>query len=362
MSFITAIGTANPSHKYRQSALADFMVRAMQLPNEEERKLRAIFKLSGIETRHSVIADYGKENNFEFFESTASNSLPTTRRRLEVFRKHAVALSVSAIRACLAQRLINTNSITHLLVVSCTGMYAPGLDIDLVNKLGLATSVQRTSINFMGCYAAFNAIKLAHSICTSEEARVLIVCTELCSLHFQNQINEDNFLANALFADGAAALLMESTPQQGINLRPAAFRCNLNPAGDQDMTWMVGDFGFEMKLSGYVPALIKDGIGALTASLLQHQPIDEISYFAIHPGGRRILEAIEETLKISRKVNEHSYSVLRDFGNMSSPTVIFVLQRIMNQLNSNDHKKKILSFAFGPGLTLESMVLVVEHH
>lgn len=363
MSFITAIGTANPRHKYPQSGLADFMVRAMKLPYEEERKLRAIFKMSGIETRYSVLGDYGKSSGFDFFDNHNGGALPTTRKRLDYFREHAVALSKAAIQACLSQRgQPDRHSITHLIVVSCTGMYAPGLDIDLVNQLELPSSVQRTCINFMGCYAAFNAIKLGHHICESEQARVLIVCTELCSLHFQNQISEDNFLANALFADGAAAMLMESKPKPGYNLSPAGFHCDLNPTGEQDMTWRVGDFGFEMRLSSYVPDLIKQGIGALTSSLLQRQPLSGISYFAIHPGGRKILEAIQTALGISQHDNQISYSVLRDFGNMSSPTVIFVLQRIMNQLQVSDHGKKILSFAFGPGLTLESMILDIENH
>lgn len=364
MSFITAIGTATPVHQFRQTALADFMVQAMQLTAGDERKLRAIFKMSGIESRYSVLDDYGRQSGFSFFGNQNNlEPIPTTKTRVDFFRQQAVALSTTSVKKCFARRGTHAQSITHLIVVSCTGMYAPGLDIDLVRHLTLRPTVQRTCINFMGCYAAFNAIKLADSICRSQSATVLIVCTELCSLHFQKQPTEDNFLANALFADGSAAMLVESQPHANINLQPLEFHCDLEPSGEKDMTWTVGDFGFEMRLSAYVPDLIKRGIGRLTETLLQNvgQPVSSIPYFAIHPGGKKILEAIEAALNLTRANTEPSYRVLNNFGNMSSPTVIFVLQQIMDSLTRADEGRNILSFAFGPGLTLESMLLKITH-
>ncbi len=367
MSFITAIGTANPANKVSQPALADFMIRAMQLAEDDARKLKAIFRASGIETRYSVIDDYGKKDGFDFYSNTHDlEPFPSTRRRLELFREKSIALSVAAVANCVDNvDSFAFNSVTHLIVVSCTGMYAPGLDIDLVKSLQLSTNVERICINFMGCYAAFNAIKLADTICqTNSHAKVLVVCTELCSIHFQKDCTEDNLLANALFADGSAALLIESLPRPGLNLKPVSFYCDLALEGEQDMAWTVGDLGFEMRLSAYVPEVIRKGIHNLTVSLLNRisNQFSDISHFAIHPGGKKILEVIEQELGLTKEQNKASYEVLKNYGNMSSPTVLFVLNKIAKNLTGADQGKKILSFAFGPGLTLESMILEIEIH
>lgn len=364
MSYITSIGTANPENKIDQGTIANFMTKAMKLGTDDERKLRALHRMSGIETRHSVLTDYNRVEHFEFYPNNGE-AFPSTKQRLALFRKHAVHLSVSASEKCFSKRTeLKRSEITHLVVVSCTGMYAPGLDIDLVKALGLKSTVERTCINFMGCYAAFNAIKLANSFCVRADAKVLVVCTELCSIHFQRESTEDNLLANSLFADGSAALLIEPHPRKGLNLKPVSFFCEIATQGEHDMAWTVGDLGFEMRLSSYVPDVIKSGIKKLTTSLLEkiEQSLSDISYFAIHPGGKKILEAIESELGLSKIQNKFSYEVLKNFGNMSSPTVLFVLHEVAASLGEADHKKKILSFAFGPGLTLESMILEIQQH
>jgi predicted naringenin-chalcone synthase len=365
MSYITSIGTANPENKIPQSTIADFMVKAMNLGTDDERKLRALHRMSGIETRYSVLTDYGKQNNFEFYPNS-DEAFPSTKQRLVLFQKHAVHLSVSASEKCLLKIPdFKKSEITHLIVVSCTGMYAPGLDIDLVKALGLKSTIERTCINFMGCYAAFNAVKLANSFCDQHtDAKVLIVCTELCSIHFQKENTDDNLLANSLFADGSAALLIEAIPRKGLNLKPVSFFCDIATEGEHDMAWTVGDLGFEMRLSSYVPEVIQSGIKKLTGSLLQKisQKLSDISYFAIHPGGKKILESIETELGLTKSQNQYAYEVLKNFGNMSSPTVLFVLNEVCKNLNGVDEGKKILSFAFGPGLTLESMILEIQHH
>jgi predicted naringenin-chalcone synthase len=365
MSYITSIGTATPENKIPQSTIADFMVKAMNLSTDDERKLRALHRMSGIENRYSVLTDYGKQNNFEFYPNS-DEAFPSTKQRLVLFQKHAVHLSVSASEKCLFKIPdFKKSEITHLIVVSCTGMYAPGLDIDLVKALGLKSTIERTCINFMGCYAAFNAMKLANSFCDQHtDAKVLIVCTELCSIHFQKENTDDNLLANSLFADGSAALLIEAKPRKGLNLKPISFFCDIATEGEHDMAWTVGDLGFEMRLSSYVPDVIQSGIKKLTGSLLQKisQKLSDINYFAIHPGGKKILEAIESELNLSKNQNQFAYEVLKNFGNMSSPTVLFVLNEVCKNLNRIDEGKKILSFAFGPGLTLESLVLEIQHH
>jgi prepilin-type processing-associated H-X9-DG protein len=365
MSFITSIGTATPPHPLNQSVIGDFMIRAMELGEDDARKLRILFRASGIETRYSVLDDYGKAAGFSFYENTPGmEPFPTTKRRLELYRRHALALSLEAVQNCFSRlEDLRKDSITHLVVVSCTGMYAPGLDIDLVKALGLRSDVERTSINFMGCYAAFNALKIAKAACGAKpESKVLIVCTELCTIHFQKENIEDNLLANALFADGSAAVLVESTPRSGTSLLLESFHCELATQGEHDMTWTVGNTGFEMRLSSYVPEVIKSGIKNLTRTLLakiDKRPA-EVAYFAIHPGGKKILESIETELGLTKEENKFAYEVLKKFGNMSSPTVLFVIQEVYKTLNKADNGKHILSCAFGPGLTLESMLLKIQ--
>ena len=343
------------------------MVRAMQLNEMDARKMRTLFRVTGIESRYSVLEDYGKKDGFDFYSNSQDmEPFPSTKKRLELFREHSLKISLEAIGNCLAKRTgFDKKSLTHLVVVSCTGMYAPGLDIDIIKSMGLSFNIQRLCINFMGCYAAFNGLKLADTFCHAQPgARVLVVCTELCSLHFQKENNEDNMLANALFADGSAALLVESEPRNGLNLKPESFYCDIIAEGVHDMAWTVGDKGFEMKLSSYVPNVIRKGIKQLANSLLERisQKLSDVSYFAIHPGGKKILEAIELELGLSKEQNHYAYEVLKNYGNMSSPTVIFVINELCKNLNGVDAGKSILSFAFGPGLTLESMLLKIENH
>lgn len=364
MSFITAFGTANPSHQFSQKALADFMVRSMQLNQNDARKLRSIFRATGIESRYSVLADYGKSQDFDFYPNTPDfEPFPSTQKRLETFQDQALPLSVVAVKNMIDSASIDLQIITHLIVVSCTGMYAPGLDIDLVKALHLPTTTQRTCINFMGCYAAFNAIKVADAYCKANaNSKVLIICTELCSLHFQKNPSENNLLANALFADGSAAVLVEALSEQPIKLALEHFHNDLATEGEHDMAWTVGDLGFEMKLSAYVPNIIQSGIQKLTNRLLQNisKDIQDIKYVALHPGGKKIVEVIERQLNLTKEQNIHTYDVLRQYGNMSSPTILFVLNEIFINLSSQDDGERILSLAFGPGLTLESMVLKIH--
>lgn len=367
MSFITAIGTAVPANRFSQSTLSEFMVRAMQLDYAGSRKLRTIFRASGISYRHSVIDDYGKTENFTFYSNQDDfEPFPSTEKRLNEYRKHALTLSKQAVQDCLSTKKdLNLHSITHLITVSCTGMYAPGLDIDLVRELGLRTDIERTAINFMGCYAAFNAIKAGDAFCKAHpDNNVLIVCTEMCSLHFQKEGSEDNLLANGLFADGSAALLLENSSAKGWSLSPIAFHNALSLSQDQHMTWSIGNFGFEMKLSSYVPDVIQGGIKKLTLEMLSKldKKVNDIKHFAIHPGGKKILEVIEKELGLTKEQNQPAYQILNNYGNMSSPTVLFVLREIFDHLTSEDENSDILSFAFGPGLTLEGILFKIQRH
>ncbi|PIB37627.1 naringenin-chalcone synthase [Reichenbachiella sp. 5M10] len=353
-AYITSIGTANPDNKYKQEDIANFMCANLPLSEDEQRKLRMLYRATGISERYSVLDDYKHHNgNFKFFENTPDlQPFPSTSTRMKLYRQQAVPLSISAITNCLNGHKLS--SFTHLITVSCTGMYAPGLDVDLIKTLNLSPNINRTSINFMGCYAAMNALGLAKLICGSQEAKVLIVCVELCTIHLQSNHNEDNLLAHSLFSDGAAAVVVQSEPQKHA-LQIVSNSSQLAISGKNDMAWHIGDFGFEMALTSYVPDIIKSGIHELTTQLLAQTNLDlsQIDTYAIHPGGKKILEAIEHELGLSKTDNRHAYDVLRYYGNMSSPTILFVLQRVLQEQQTGQN---ILSFAFGPGLTMESIL------
>lgn len=366
MSYITTIGTATPPNRFDQATIAEFMVNVMHADENHERKIRTVFRASGIRHRYSVLDDYGKQNDFAVYPNNGNGNFPGTAERMQLYRRHALPLSISAIEDLQGRKPeLSLKEVTHIIVVSCTGMYAPGLDIDLIKHFGLSTTTERMCINFMGCYAAFNGLKAADAICRSDtRAKVLVICAELCSLHFQPLPDDDNILANALFGDGAAAILVEAEASGKKCLSLEMFHSDLALNGENDMAWSVADSGFEMRLSAYVPDLLKNRIGNFFADLLAKAGfnMNEVKYFAIHPGGKRILQAIEKELNLSREQNRFAYEVLENFGNMSSPTVVFVLRRILDALESADDGALICSASFGPGLTLESVLLKAHVH
>lgn len=359
---ITAIGTANPKHKQPQAQTAELIADSLNLKPSERRLLKSVYRATGIEQRHSVLSDYCKSpGEFEFFPNTADAPFPSTASRMKIYKENALDLALSAIEDCLS-RLddFNSGKITHLITVSCTGMYAPGIDIEIVHRLNLNSWINRTAINFMGCYGAFNAIKIANSICKSEpDATVLIVCVEICTIHFQKSMSIDNIISNSIFADGAAAVLIQSTPENNKYFTLENFYNDLLPQSSQEMAWHIGDNGFDIVLSTYVPDIIQGGIAAFIYKLLNQYDLTlpDIDYFAIHPGGLKILEACETALNITKDDNKYSYQTLSSYGNMSSATILFVLKAIWDDINDKDHQKNIFSCAFGPGLTLESMML-----
>ncbi len=359
MSFITSIATAVPDNCFPQMQIAEFMAAALQMDDYNQRRLKALYRSTKIAQRYSVLSDYGKQPEaYTFYPNTADlEPFPSVSQRMTAYKKYALPLCLKAIA-----KLSNTENITHIITVSCTGMYAPGIDIEIIAALQLNTHIQRTAINFMGCYGAFNGLKMADTICKADtKAKVLLVCVELCTLHFQKKMDEDFLLSNALFADGAAAVLVEAQANENTKaLALKSFFCDLYFEGKQDMAWQVGDLGFEMTLTSYIPKLVKAGIKALIDKLLQNAGLNahEISLYAMHPGGKAILEAIEKALEISEEENKYAYSVLKNYGNMSSCTVLFVLEEILKD-SKNQKGQNILSCAFGPGLTLESMILAI---
>lgn len=362
---ITAIGTANPLYQRNQDELSELISSISNLSVAQKKILRAVYRATGIKKRYSVLNDFCKTpGEFTFFPNDPNASFPSTAQRMEIYKANALNLALKAISDCFNQLdNFNKKEITHLITVSCTGMYAPGIDIEIVQKLELNNHTQRTSINFMGCYGAFNGIKVADAFCKSDpNAKVLVVCVELCSIHFQKTTDLSNLISNAIFSDGAGALIIESNPVRKQWLSMESFFCSLLPQTEKEMAWHIGDQGFDMILSSYVPDLIKSGISSFANQLLETTKwaVSDINYFAIHPGGQKILEACEVSLNISKEDNRFSYEVMQNYGNMSSATILFVLKAIWNNLQLTDGGKNIFSCAFGPGLTLESMLLQVK--
>jgi predicted naringenin-chalcone synthase len=363
MSYILKIATAVPDYGYEQTALMQFY-RDSTDDESTKRKIKILAAKSGISTRYSVLKDYGlAQENFTFFpKNKYLLPTPTLSNRMAIFRKEALKLSLKAIQN-IPDFHLEKDSITHIITVTCTGLFAPGLDIELIQTLDLQPTTHRSSVNFLGCNAAIIALKQADAICKSQaHAKVLVVCTELCTLHFQTNYSDDYLLSNLLFADGSAAVLVGEKPKNTPlrkNLRITGFDSFCIPDSHNEMAWQLSETGFIMNLTSYVADLIKVNIKQMLSNIgLNTEGVD---YWAVHPGGKKIVDNFATALALLPSKLTESYQILRDYGNMSSPTVLFVLKQILDNIESNETdnraRKNIFAAAFGPGLTVETMQL-----
>lgn len=360
MSSIVSIGTATPSYRIDQKDIYTFMNEVYGGTEEDSRRLKTLYERSGINSRYSSIIDYDpSQRQRSFFPATKNlEPFPSLEMRMQRYHEQAPGLAADAVYACL-DGVADVKTITHLITVSCTGLAAPGLDLDLMERLQLDKSTYRTSVNFMGCYAAIHALKMADAICKTEpHAKVLIVCVELCTLHFQKKNDQDNITANAIFGDGAAAALIcaDSDAHEGA-LRLDGFYSEVHADGKRDMAWQLSGTGFLMTLSAYIPQLIEQGIAQLLENALNKFGLqkDAVDLWAVHPGGRKILDVITKELSLAPGALQASYDVLNEYGNMSSPTILFVLEQIMNARPGKG--QRIFGAGFGPGLTMETFLL-----
>ena len=327
----------------------------------DKRKMRLLYHQSAIHTRYSVLPDYSlNASEWQFYPATENlEPFPNLELRMKWFNATAPALSLQAIKDCINNR-INKDEITHLVMVSCTGMSAPGLDLQVMELLNLRPNIFRTSINFMGCYAAIHGLKLADAFCGNDpDAKVLVVCTELCTLHFQKENTMDNIASSLLFGDGAAAMLITGNNYKEKGLSINKFYSEVSFKGKQDMSWQLSSSGFLMTLSGYIPDLIEQDFNTLLCNALDNAGFSkkDISHWCIHPGGKRVLQSIEKSIDVTAEDLKYSYDVLKNYGNMSSPTILFVLKEIMDSLGGSNGNANIFGAAFGPGLTLETFIL-----
>ncbi len=362
MAKIISVGSALPPYRYDQAEALDFMDAVLPIPDDvERRKLRFLYRQSGIQTRYSVLPDWRRDPDADWIlydKEKGFEASPTLEDRMCAFAQCAPPLTQAAAEACLSRIGAEARSITHLLTVSCTGLAAPGLELDLMERMGLSRDLHRTGINFMGCYAAVHALKQAAAIADADpQARVLIVCTELCMLHFQRRYDEDSVAASLLFADGSAAALVTGDTSEHPGLRLDTFYAELLPAGRKDMAWTLSSSGFIMTLSGYVPDLVQADIGRLKDHALQRAGIrhEDVRYWCIHPGGKRILQAVARSLELTEGDLACSYKVLREHGNMSSCTLLHVLEEQWDAVQT-EPGARLFGVAFGPGLTMESFI------
>lgn len=325
----------------------------------EARRLAFMYRQSDIETRYTVLADYTSPDNeahWNFVTASQDEPLPNLDERMKIYNREALPLSVQSIKDCL-KNIISPNEITHLITVSCTGMSAPGLDLQIAEAMEMQPQVFRTSVNFMGCYGAVHALKLAKLICDSTpNSNVVIVATEFCSIHFQKEYTPDSASSTILFADGSAAVLVSNCISTDKKIELIDFYSKVAYRGKKDMAWELSHKGFIITLSSYIPDLIEQDIAALVDEAAKHSGLEikNITHWCIHPGGKKILNAIKKQLQLTDEDMRFSKSILSKYGNMSSPTVLFVLKEILESID--DEPANIFGTAFGPGLTMETFL------
>ena len=347
---INRIATAVPQHDVHK-AFIDFA--ASLLAEGTPRNLfRRMARLSAIDHRYSFVNPMPTENGLWRDEEQVyvPGAFPATARRMQLFESFAPRLAHCALDK-LALTEADRRAVTHVIVTSCTGLYAPGLDFEVVNHLSLSPSVERTMIGFMGCYAAINALKSAHHIVRSEpDATVLILNLELCTLHFQETHELEQVLSFLVFADGSAASLVSARPH---GLAIDSFLALRIPDTSQLITWRIGELGFDMHLSGEVPGEIGRALKESGTEITRGRNPHSIDLWAVHPGGRSILDSVEKGLGLNPDALASSRDILARFGNMSSATVMFVLQRLAERAQSGQLG---CAMSFGPGLTAETML------
>jgi predicted naringenin-chalcone synthase len=350
---ILGIGTASPPGVAQEQLLDLCSDISCQTPAQRQ-WLRRVFLNSGIEKRSSGLADLGALRAFYPIPPDSQWRGPTTAVRMNAYARFAPALASAAAAAALRDASQPPRNVTHLITVSCTGFMAPGLDALLIPQLGLSHGIQRLHVGFMGCHGAFNALAAARDIVLADpKANVLVCCVELCTLHLAYGFDPGKMVSNALFADGAAAAVV-GRGEIGAGRILRGTSSFLMPDTREAMTWTIGDHGFEMTLSPGVPRMIRDHLGGWCRDWLARHDllITDITGWAIHPGGPKILAAAADALELPAETLRYSRAVLSEHGNMSSATVLFILEKMADSASG-----PIVAIGLGPGLMAEGMLL-----
>ncbi len=356
--YIAGLGTALPPCSIQQDAAAKMATGLRDYDADQKRRIEKLYGLTRVAQRHCVVLDHNGsgETEQQFFEpANGTGGLgPRLSRRMERYEEAAPQLALEAARKAMQAGDIAPESITHLITVSCSGFTAPGVDVFLIRHLGLPATTQRTHVGFMGCHGAMNAVRVAHGyLGNMPAARVLVVAVELCSLHYQYSTDDETNLANGLFSDGAAALVATGdVPERGPRWQCVDSGSCILPDSEAAMTWKIRDHGFQMTLSREVPIAIKAHLLPWMTTWLARNglTVEEVASWAVHPGGPAILQGVQSALSLKHDDLKASWNVLRDCGNMSSPTVLFV----MDAMRRASAPMPCVALGFGPGLAAEA--------
>jgi predicted naringenin-chalcone synthase len=391
---VAGLGLALPQHALSQEDAAELLLSFLHPDGGRPRSVKALYARSGIRQRYSVLLDRGEgplDSRQAFYPPAAdeADEGPATAERMAAFEEHAPKLVGTAAERALADAGVDAKSISHLVTVSCTGFFSPGLDAALIHRLGLSPAVERTHVGFMGCHGALNGLRVASSFVNADpRAKVLLCSVELSTLHLGYSWDPQTVVANALFADGAAAMVgvgdtlgseQEAAARSGLDPaggsadgravgsangatgdRPtwtvAATGTLLLPDSADAMSWRVGDHGFRMTLSASVPDLIRRHVGGWLQEWLGQQglDLDDVRSWAVHPGGPRVLTAFGDAVDLPNEAFTASRKVLGAHGNMSSATLLFIL----DELRATGAEAPLVALAFGPGLVAEVALLV----
>jgi predicted naringenin-chalcone synthase len=353
------ITTASPPYKVPQKIAKEELKKRMGENPAVSRMIDIAAHYSGIDTRHFVVPDGDSKSENKFFSNSKGYIKPDTNHRMSEYEKWSKQLTAEAVSKILNKHNIKASDIERLITISCTGFFAPGLDYHLIKEFGIPLTVKRTNIGFMGCAASlvgFNSVLEAMTSTNGNCLNTLMVSVEICSLHLQTEPTRDNILANTIFADGAAAALFSKSEIAKLNListDSVLFENSANAMG-----WKIGNFGFEMMLSSDLPKMILEFAVPQLLEVLKSRNIsvDKIKYWALHPGGRAVLDSLQQGLKLDEEKMHPSREILKNYGNMSSASILFVLKEIIdNHKIKND--EYCCAVAFGPGLTMEVAIL-----
>jgi predicted naringenin-chalcone synthase len=367
---VIGIGTALPGTALETEAFIAHAKRFNCQTARQERVLEELYRRTNISRRCSVLAgpDYGQDAQEMFVPPEhADDAGPGTERRMLCYEKETVPLAMAAANRALSDAQIEPDQVTHLVTISCTGFFAPGFDVELIKQLPLRPTIERTHVGFMGCHGAMNGLRVARMIVEADPKHVVLLCTtEICSLHFQYGWSTDKLLANSLFSDGAAALILSSdfnvVSPEGIicggnddGWRVLGSGSFIVPDTAEHIMWRIGDHGFYMHLDNKVPDVVEQWLPQFVREWLQgfDLTISDIAAWDVHPGGPRILESVEDCLKLPPGSLDASRAILAECGNMSSPTVLFILER----LRALGKRGPTVVLGFGPGLTIEAALL-----
>lgn len=386
---ILGIGTVVPKHRIDQQTAAEKMAASLEHLPSEARWAKRIFRQVAVESRYTCEASLaGHNGDSRYLPNASMEQVPRTSERMESYKQHSVPLAAEAALQALQSSGTARDQITHIMAVSCTGMFLPGLDVALIQQLGLSPDTQRIPLTFMGCAAGLTAIRTASDLVKADpHTKVLIVCVELCSLHVQPSGDKEALFGAAFFGDGASACVVGEAIKRdkGLFLLGNG-RTSLFPGGHEDMVWTVGDFGFDLYLSPAIPKLIGEYLPDELTMLLQQPagnglPRDagaafeeerqrsakDLELWAIHPGGRGIIDGLQDIYQLEDGQTRFSREILRQYGNMSSATILFVLQSMLEQIQDEEtadpealRPRSGIAIGFGPGLHAELLELTYQ--